>query len=55
MKNEFGCQTSVLGEVHLLIKTHIVQQSSSSGACAGADVPWQDLCSRRSSFGLDSR
>lgn len=54
MKNEFGCETSVLGEVHLLIKAHIVQQNGSSGACAEADVPWQDLCSPTSSFGLDS-
>lgn len=55
MKNEFGCQTSVLGEVHPLIKPHVVWQNGSSGVCAGADVPWQDLCSQRSSFGLDSR
>lgn len=54
MKNEFGCETSVLGEVHLLIKAHIVQQNGSSGACAEADVPCQDLCSPTSSFGLDS-
>lgn len=32
MKNEFGCQNSILGEVQLLIEPHVVQQGGTSGA-----------------------
>lgn len=37
MKNEFGCQTSVLREVQLLIEPHVVQQGGTSGAVLGLE------------------
>lgn len=55
IENEFGSQTSVLEEVHLLIKPHIVHQNGSTGVCARADTPLQDFCSQRSCFELDAR